>query len=307
MREKAIQFGLRKSLVGILALPEACTSRCGVIFLNSGILHSVGASRLHVLSARDLAAVGVPTLRFDQSTIGDSGPRYASGSYLAAAAAEASDAIELLKRKSGVESVILFGLCSGSDVGFEVASERNDVVGLIQLDPYAYRTPGYYLKHYLPRMTRASIWLNFIRRLPAIAHHTMFHRCPASAENQASEKNSWFERPEYVRTFPERSKVARKYSELVKRGVRFLCVFSGGQVYAYNYEGQLRDCLPSCDFGDSLTEKFYPGSTHIFTNIADQLSLRKLIVSWMHEYSLPQAAPLSSAEFVEPAQEQSRL
>lgn len=271
MRERVIQFGLKHSLCGILSLSEGTTSDCGVIFLNSGILHSVGASRLHVLLARDLAAKGIPSFRFDQSTIGDAGPRFAGGTYLEAATSETIEAINVFITKTGVQKIILFGLCSGSDVAFETATIDARITGLIQLDPYVYRTLKYYWTYYAPRFFNISSWKNFLTRSLRVKN----------APTRSEFNSSWFEKPEYVRSFPPKKLVKTTYTSLAKRGVRFLCVFSGGQVYAYNYEGQLQACLSDCSFGDVLTERFYPNSSHIFTDIQDQLALRSLVGDWV--------------------------
>ena len=275
MRERILQFGLKNSLCGILSLPEETSSDCGIIFLNSGILHSVGASRLHVLIARDLSTKGIPSFRFDQSTIGDAGPRFAGGTYLEAATSETIEAINVFIAKTGVKKIILFGLCSGSDVAFETAAIDSRIIGLIQLDPYAYRTLHYYWTYYAPRFFHISSWKSFLVRT------LRFKSAPVRTEFNSN----WFEKPEYVRSFPQKELVETTYATLVNRGVRFLCIFSGGQVYAYNYEGQLEDCLSNCSFGEALTEKFYPDSSHIFTDIQDQLALRTLVRDWVFRVS----------------------
>ena len=270
MIEKVVQFGSRKSLTGLLCKPESASAEVGVLFLNSGILHSVGASRLPVLIARDLVSHGIASFRFDQSTIGDSGPRYEGGGYLESAIDEAMLAIAEIKKRTNVKKVIVFGLCSGSDVGFEAALQSEDICGLIQLDPYAYRTIRYHLTYYRPRLRCLSSWKNFFTRV-------LSRKVTSSIEDL---QETWFEKPEYVRVFPPKKEVAEKYQALVKRGVSFLAVFSGGQVYAYNYCGQLRDALRGVAFADSLTEEFYPHSSHIFTDVVDQRLLRTSVQNW---------------------------
>ena len=74
MNERALTFGDERHLVGILTEPAPSGRggeeglaeaggedlRPGVVFLNSGILHRVGASRIYVKLARRLAAARVP-------------------------------------------------------------------------------------------------------------------------------------------------------------------------------------------------------------------------------------------------------
>ena len=70
MTDKATRFGSGSSLIGVLSRPSQehdVTQRPGVIMLNSGILHRVGACRLYVKTARKLAERGYLCLRFDHA------------------------------------------------------------------------------------------------------------------------------------------------------------------------------------------------------------------------------------------------
>ncbi len=79
MKEQAVNFGEKQSLVGILTDPQnekGSNIQVGAILLNSGILHRVGPGRTYVKMARELAALGFTVLRFDFSGIGDSKVRH---------------------------------------------------------------------------------------------------------------------------------------------------------------------------------------------------------------------------------------
>ena len=60
-RERVVRVGLGDGLVGILAMPTQPISPAApfAVLINSGLIHRVGPSRLHVLLARDLAASGI--------------------------------------------------------------------------------------------------------------------------------------------------------------------------------------------------------------------------------------------------------
>ena len=75
MHEKVVAFGEGNRLVGVLSepmIPSASGSPVGVVFLNSGLLHHVGPFRLYVDIARNLAELGLVSLRFDIGGLGDS-------------------------------------------------------------------------------------------------------------------------------------------------------------------------------------------------------------------------------------------
>ena len=82
MRETILEFGPHRRLVGVLTRPESAERAGGdvaVVITNSGIIHRVGANRVHVRLARALAAAGVPCLRYDLPGIGDSARMSAGG------------------------------------------------------------------------------------------------------------------------------------------------------------------------------------------------------------------------------------
>ena len=79
MRERAIQFGSHRGLVGIVttpdATPDAPRPTRAIVMANVGLHHRVGPYRLYVDLARRLAARGFAALRFDLSGLGDSAAR----------------------------------------------------------------------------------------------------------------------------------------------------------------------------------------------------------------------------------------
>ncbi|HHO68021.1 MAG TPA: alpha/beta hydrolase, partial [Gammaproteobacteria bacterium] len=74
MKERVVTFGPERNLVGVLTQPDQVRPDLPVlVFLNAGLLHRVGPYRMHVDLARQLAARGYASLRFDLSGRGDSG------------------------------------------------------------------------------------------------------------------------------------------------------------------------------------------------------------------------------------------
>ena len=73
LNERALAFGESGSLFGILGSPDVPDpQRPAVLIPNTGVIHRVGPSRMHVELARALAAAGVVSLRLDNANLGDS-------------------------------------------------------------------------------------------------------------------------------------------------------------------------------------------------------------------------------------------
>ena len=279
MREKAIRFGKSATLVGVLAEPrkknDDTAARPAVILLNSGILHHIGACRLHVRIARSLAPRGLRVLRFDHAGIGDSEPRKDTLPFVESAPQEVREAMDYLSEKKGHKEFILVGLCSGADMAFKVAQQDDRVVGLIQMDPYAYRTWKYYLHYYGPRALRVSPWINFAKR-------QLGKVLPANEPESGSERvPDDFASPEYRRIFPPRDETAQGLSVLTDRSVQMLSIFTGGQERHFNHQSQYVESFPDVNFRDLLRVVFIKESDHIFTNLDHQNMVDDEITEWV--------------------------
>lgn len=277
IREKVLKFGPTRGLVGVLTEPPPdAAPRLPVIFLNSGILHHVGASRLYVRIARKLAEMGHPCFRFDFSGIGDSEPRRDTLAAAESAVVETREAMDLVgARKGGVDRFILIGLCSGADMAFKTAQVDERVVGLVQLDPFAYRTPGYWLRHYGLKLFSAKAWRRFVRVRYQRWQDARAPKPPVSEGEAAT-----YVAPEYRRRFPPREQVAEAMRALVGRKVQMLHVFSDEQTEHINHGAQYARAFPDVEFGDSLEVVYVSHAAHTITELGDQNRVIEAIGAW---------------------------
>ena len=114
--DRAIMFGVEKSLIGIMTQPVPAPSgeHPAIVILNTGIIYRIGHNRMYVALARTLAEAGYTVLRFDMSGIGDSDNRHERLAPLEANLTDIRHAIDWLTMTLGVRRVILVGLCSGA-------------------------------------------------------------------------------------------------------------------------------------------------------------------------------------------------
>ncbi len=291
MREKAVRFGTSAPLVGVVTEPlghAASADRPAVIFLNSGILHHVGACRLYVSAARALAAKGFTVMRFDHAGIGDSEVRREAMPFEQGAILDTRDAMAHLTSTKGAQRFVLMGLCSGADMSFRVAGQDPRVVGLVQLDAWAYRTLGYYLRHYGKRARDISAWTNFARRRLG----ALFGGAKPTAEERGADTVG----AEYRRRFPPREEVAQQLTALLDRGVRMLYLFSGGQEEHFNHREQYRASFREVSFRDQLRVEHLPDADHLFSALDHQRFVIAAMTEWMSaNWTVPPKAEPPSA------------
>jgi len=158
--EEALVFGCGgESLVGVLARPEAPAAR-GVLIVVGGPQYRAGSHRQFTLLARELAASGIASLRFDYRGMGDS-----SG---AARSFEAVDedigcAVDrLLCAVPELREVVLWGLCDAASAALFYAHRDARVSGVVLVNPWVRTEQGIaqaHLRHYYgQRLLDRSFW-----------------------------------------------------------------------------------------------------------------------------------------------------
>lgn len=270
MRERAIRFGPQALLVGVITEPPTIDAdRPAVVFLNSGILHHVGASRLHVRMARRLAAAGFVALRFDFAGVGDSeASRHAVGP-VEAALRDGHDALDHMQSAHGMHRFVLAGLCSGSDMAFHIGLADDRVVGIANIDAWAYRTLGYHVRRFVPKLLSPRAWRHSIRvRL-------------RTGGAEPSDASGAFVAPEYRRVFPARTEVAAGLQQLLDRDVRMFHFFSAGMEERLNHASQYRTAFRSIDFGDRLEVIYRPEADHTVTQLEQQQFVAERMTGWV--------------------------
>jgi exosortase A-associated hydrolase 1 len=162
--ERAVSFACNDSwLYGILSLPVKAVSR-GVLIVVGGPQYRVGSHRQFVLLARNLAAHGVPVMRFDYRGMGDSEGDARNfediKDDLYCAINQFFEEVESLKE------LVIWGLCDAASAALFYAYQDQRVTGLVLLNPWVRtdqsiakaRLKHYYVARLLDPAFRRKIW-----------------------------------------------------------------------------------------------------------------------------------------------------
>jgi exosortase A-associated hydrolase 1 len=151
-RRRVVQFACHDCwLVGVLHMPDAPLPR-GLLIVTGGPQYRVGSHRHFVLLAEQLAAAGIPVMRFDYRGMGDSegDPR----DYTAVDDDLAAAIGHFFSLLPGMRDLVLWGLCDGATAAAGYAALDRRVAGLIMLNPWVRTEQGLArvtLRHYYVR------------------------------------------------------------------------------------------------------------------------------------------------------------
>jgi alpha-beta hydrolase superfamily lysophospholipase len=293
--DEALAFfpsGREADLFGVVTAPTASVSgrnRPAILFLNVGANHHVGPNRMYVLLARDLAARGYTSMRFDVAGLGDSPAPPGSGEvrlYSKDSVADVKAAMTFLDETRHARRFVLVGLCSGAYLSFHTAIEDPRVVGQILLNPQTFewkegdslelsvRRSFLSSRHYARALLDPSVWLRTLRgdvNVRGVAQ-VLGERFLARAKSGVVELRA------RVGGAPApRSEIERAFVSLSDRGVESLLVFSfsdgGLDMIARHLGNEGRRMRARSNFVLSVVE----GADHTFTPIASQEALYGLV------------------------------
>ena len=121
--ERPIRFGPDGRLFGVLCEPLGQSAREPIVFVNAGRDYHIGWARVSVSQARAFAQHGVASLRFDASSVGDSGIAADGPEEILYSQAQIDDvrlAIDAMQAR-GFDAPVLIGRCSGAYAAFHAA------------------------------------------------------------------------------------------------------------------------------------------------------------------------------------------
>lgn len=146
--------------------PGAPGAARGVLVVVGGPQTRVGSHRQFVLLARQLAAAGVPVLRFDYRGMGDADGEARSFEDVDADLAAACAAFR--RESPGLGEIVIWGLCDAASAAlFHAWRAPQGIAGLVLLNPWVRTDTGEaraYLGHYYRRrLLSAAPWKKMLR------------------------------------------------------------------------------------------------------------------------------------------------
>lgn len=270
--ETMVRFGPGGRLVGILSESGLPADAPVLVLPNAGLVPKAGPFRLHVELARRLAAHGVRTFRFDLPGVGES-PRRAGLDYREATLA----ALDHLCANLRGARFAVGGVCSAADLAWIAALSNEKVAGVMMLDGMCYAGPWFHLARIAAALRRGP------RRWFGVACRLLLRKCAGRAH-----------RPMDIRNWPPLEQARAQMNELLARGVRFLCIYSGS-ISDYFLDARQFGWTFGSAARDSRVElHHWRDCDHTYFARLHRERLLETVITWLTQEVFP-AAPASRA------------
>lgn len=165
VEEIAVVFDCEGSqLVGVVHRPETLHTRGMLSIVAGGPQYRGGVCRMQVQMARELAARGVPVMRFDYRGLGDSEGEFRGFCHVEADIAAAIKAFR--SQAPGLKDIVLWGGCDAASAVLMNAWKYPEVTGIVLGNPWVHSSntsDTVALQHYSQRIKDKDFWLKVVR------------------------------------------------------------------------------------------------------------------------------------------------
>jgi hypothetical protein len=260
MIDEIVHIGGNSSLFGLLTRPDARPVRGPVlVLLNAGLIPRMGPFRLHVALARQMAARGNATFRFDLPGIGDT--MLDSPLTSLPAVTMALDAIE---RHAGATRFVIAGLCRGADLAWKVALHDPRVTGVLQIDGLA----------------RTGWWFHLAQLRHRLGLPPWQWLAAASRFVSRQWRRQALSIGDLDREWPPIGAERAQLRELLDRGAHVFSLFTGGITSYFLDARQFTATYGSMAQDPRVRFAFWPECDHIFFSETDRARMIGEVLDW---------------------------
>ncbi len=285
MAEQTLILGAENHLVATLTPANghrAAPPSWVAVLSNAGVIPRIGPHRMNVRLARRFAEMGIPSIRFDLSGLGDSLRSSSTLPIERQWVADTRAAMDTAQTQFGCDRFFMVGFCSGAEVAHFVALEDRRLRAAVLWDWYSHATLQSRLRVALYKLRRAGPQ-KVVRRLLARTWPASHHSNGAVSETPDNQAQ--------VQQVPSREEYTGRIQALVDDGVELLFAYSGGEPERFNHRGQFRDMFSDYAFVNKVAFTYLENSDHLVTRREAQRSFTDMVVQWLERRVLVAAPP----------------
>lgn len=271
MRQFAVSFGPENAIVGVFTEPDVPRPGAPVLLLfNSGLLPRQGPHRMNVRMAREVAKIGIASLRFDLSGLGDSQAIGSESGTRAQAVVDLRTAMDFLEQSYGIRRFMAFGACSGAVILYDLVQVDHRLVAVTLFDGHWYRSRWTIpVRHFKQARVKGihGVLAALLRRLkrPRLPSLPEAEVLPIINEYQGS---------------PPIESYTCVMQRLVDRGVDVQLIYGGSFIDNYSYASQYKHVFGNYAFYRKIKCWYLPEVDHTFVTKIAQHRMLEFIRDW---------------------------
>lgn len=255
------------------------------VLSNSGVIPRSGPHRINVLLARELAAMGIPSVRFDMSGLGDSQRSESTRSVTEQWVADTCEVMDAAQAQFGCARFFMVGLCSGAIIGHLVALQDERMRGVLLWDMYAYPTLQSRLRKLAFKVGRAGL-LGSTQKAGVMLLRKLRLMPPDDAPPKPKGEMS---------VSPPKEEFMGRVDRLTNQGVELLFAYCGGQPEWFNHRGQFAAMFAGQPWLSKVAFELLETTDHLITSGPAKRAFIDMTTGWVRERVLPAAdAPLKA-------------
>lgn len=246
------------------------------LLTNSGVIPRSGPNRMNVHLAREFARMGVPSIRFDLSGLGDSGRPDGGRALLDQWVADTRAAMDHAQRHFGCARFVMIGFCSGAEVAHLVGLQDTRLRAALLWDLYAYPTPVSRVLAWAHRLGRLG-WRGLCRKVRVHLSGLLRRPLPAPSTATAAPAGDAPSRS------PDKAVFTQRIQALVDQDVDLLFAYAQGNPLWFNHAGQFRDMFRGQRFLERVDFEFLDTADHLLTTPAAQQAFLRMTQAWLRD------------------------
>lgn len=263
MKLQALRFGRDQHLSGILTIPDDLNTGLAVVIPNAGFAPMAGPFRLHALLSERLAQIGIASLRFDFSGLGDSATPATREAVGQRKLNDFRDALDHVEKSLGIQRFAALGLCSGATDSHRSALADKRIEAVAMLDGVAYPDRLFKLIN------------NFERGLSSLRIGGYFWR---KIFRQAAPYRPKPNVPIIHKPTP-RAEFSEQLTHALEAGTQYLFVFTGAR--PYNHRKQIFSLLDKSINTAGISISLFRDCDHTFFLQHDRERLAQTVSDWL--------------------------
>jgi pimeloyl-ACP methyl ester carboxylesterase len=280
--EETLVLGESAHLVATLTTPaQAGDQPPPIIALlsNSGVIPRSGPNRMNVHLARRFAELGIPSVRFDLSGLGDSSRPATPKPMMAQWLEDCRAVMDHAEQRHGCSRFLMIGFCSGAEVAHLLGLQDPRLRAALLWDMYAYPTLGSKLHFLAYRLRKLGVAGLASKVSDRILRALRLRPTPVSAKAVNP--------PAIPSQPPDKGELMQRLQTLVDQGVSLHFSFAEGNPHWFNHDGQFWAMFKGAPFVKHVSFRFLREADHLLTEAHAQRAFLDMTDDWLQKRVLP--------------------